>query len=130
MRLCHAVCGIFTLSMACSSGLKVNPPGRPDGGGNAVTDGMVRDGIAAPDGPPPCTGTLVLGGLLPLAGTGAIPTSLAMADLNGDGKLDLVTANHADPDKGSGTEGDRAVGIGESTLGAGSRIAPARDRAG
>ncbi len=39
-----------------------------------------------------CTGTLLFGGL-PLVETGSSPNALAFGDLNGDGKLDLVTAN-------------------------------------
>ena len=40
-----------------------------------------------------CTGTLVLGAA-PLPPTGKGPNGVAMADLNRDGKLDLVTVNH------------------------------------
>ena len=87
MRLRQAVCGIFALSISCSSGLKANKSGRPDGAGqnapiiendagpdgngakiDAATDRIVRDVVAEQDGPLPGTGALALGNLLPLAG--------------------------------------------------------------
>jgi hypothetical protein len=40
-----------------------------------------------------CTGTPVLGGLLPMTEPGTDPRSMALGDLNGDHALDIVTAN-------------------------------------
>jgi hypothetical protein len=66
------------------SGLGGGAPPTGAGGSTVTTDaGLGGDS---------CTGTLVLGAA-PLPATGKGPNGVAMADLNRDGKLDLVTVN-------------------------------------
>ena len=61
--------------------------------GSAVED----DGVALPDTPPEarppaCWGRLTYGGLFPLAPAAEYLESMAVGDLNGDGRTDVVTA--------------------------------------
>jgi len=59
---------------------------------DAPVDRIAYDGALDQVQPPICTGTLVLGNP-PLANTGRQPNAVATGDLNGDGMLDIVTAN-------------------------------------
>jgi hypothetical protein len=68
-----------------------------DGGTDqkGATDRVRNDVTSDGSMPRQCTGRFTLGGILPMGKTGAEPSSVALADLDGDGKLDLVTANVA-----------------------------------
>jgi hypothetical protein len=75
-------------------GRDAGPDGNVDAGispAQAGTAGVGLDAGAAGGGPPANTGTLVLGNLLPMAEIGEFPRTMALGDLNGDGKLDVVT---------------------------------------
>ena len=74
-----------------SSGGSTAPPDASMGGTSVATGGSLGTGGASQ--PPACTGTLVLGGL-PLLQTGFDPRAIANADIDGDGRPDLVTANY------------------------------------
>jgi hypothetical protein len=58
-----------------------------------ATDRVHPDVTADGSMPRQCTGRFTLGGFLSMGKTGAEPGSVALADLDGNGKLDLVTAN-------------------------------------
>jgi hypothetical protein len=60
---------------------------------DTVADGARPDAAADSGESPACRGTLALGGFLPMLNTGAVPASVVVGDLDGDGRLDLVTAN-------------------------------------
>src|SRR5438552_4896219 len=88
---------------SCGSAGGVGGGGIPGSGGpggaagtsaGGSTDGGVLDGPVDQAVPAKCQGAPALGGL-PLPETGRYPSALAMSDLDGDGKLDLVPANPA-----------------------------------
>jgi len=68
---------------------------RPTASGrDAVADH--RDAVADHAPPAPCSGILVVGAAWPLAELPGSPMSLAMADLNGDGKSRILVTVNAD----------------------------------
>jgi hypothetical protein len=60
---------------------------------DTATDNMGRDAAADRGGPLACTERFMLGGFLPMGKAAATPSSVALGDLNGDGRLDFVIAN-------------------------------------
>jgi FG-GAP-like repeat/FG-GAP repeat len=94
------------------------PPGVQDAGvgGTLAEDGSRIDVASHVDGgpPPTCAVSFGMGNFLPLTSTGASSASIVAGDLNGDGKLDLVTASPSDDSvtvllgKGDGTFTNRA----------------------
>ena len=52
--------------------------------------------------PPACAATVAFGPFLPVSPSAARPTSLALADLKGDGRLDVVAAGTVSPQGGTG----------------------------
>ena len=104
------------------------PDVRSDGGDASITAkevGMDRfDQQPSVDGgpPPTCNGMLVFGGALPSTDVGVYPGFVALGDVNGDGKLDFVTANSA------AATVSVLLGKDDGTLGAPTRFATGADQ--
>jgi hypothetical protein len=99
-----------------SDGRDAGPDGNTDASitpTEAGTDGVGSDPGAEAGGPTATTGTLLLGNLLPTVETGMFPRSMALGDVNGDGKLDAVTINVGLPPNSVSVQ----LGRGDGTFG-------------
>jgi hypothetical protein len=91
----------------------------PDGNGanrDAAADKAAREAAADKGAPPPaCTGTLRFAGILPLSESWG--QNLALGEVNGDGKLDMVSESSVALGKGDGTFAAKLMSVAASVSG-------------